>query len=87
MGTFEKLVEDIKSRLGADAGLGSAHIDANELQKLMELYVSKEKEWSIYALSDMSRCYTRNLVDAGNGKSNLVRFLPLDRIYTSVTYV
>jgi len=39
---------------------------------LMKEYESKEEDWGRYALGDASRGYTRNLVDVGNGKSNLV---------------
>lgn len=38
----------------------------------MEEYISNEKDWDKYAFPDFSRGYTRNLVDEGNGKSNLV---------------
>ena len=39
---------------------------------MMRSYTSKESEWEQYALLDPSKHYTRNLVDEGNGKSNLV---------------
>jgi hypothetical protein len=39
---------------------------------MMQSYTSKESEWEQYALLDPSKHYTRNLVDEGNGKSNLV---------------
>jgi cysteine dioxygenase len=38
----------------------------------MSIYTSNEQEWQEYALADPSRNYTRNLVDKGNGKSNLL---------------
>jgi len=38
----------------------------------MENYVSSQDEWASYALEDSGRSYTRNLVDEGNGKSNLL---------------
>lgn len=38
----------------------------------MTIYSSKEDEWKNYAFADPSRNYTRNLVDKGNGKSNLL---------------
>lgn len=41
----------------------------------MENYTSSEKDWEKYAFADLSRGYTRNLVDEGNGKSNLVSYI------------
>ena len=38
----------------------------------MANYISCEPEWQQYAFADASRNYTRNLVDEGNGKSNLL---------------
>lgn len=38
----------------------------------MAAYESNEEDWSKYAFADKSRAYTRNLVDSGNGKANLV---------------
>jgi cysteine dioxygenase len=73
MDSFHRLVSDLSRNLGPSAGLDSSDVDVTELQKLMESYASKESDWCRYALSDYSRGYTRNLVDEGNGKSNLVR--------------
>ena len=69
---FHKLVADLSRILGPTSGLDSSDVDVKELQRRMEVYLSSELEWSSYALSDFSRGYTRNLVDEGNGKSNLV---------------
>jgi cysteine dioxygenase len=69
---FHRLVSDLSRILGPSSGLNSEDVDVQKLQKLMENYTSNEKEWAKYALSDFSRGYTRNLVDEGNGKSNLV---------------
>ena len=74
MDPFHRLVSDLSRNLGPSSGLDSSDIDVIELQKLMESYASNESDWSRYALADYSRGYTRNLVDEGNGKSNLVRF-------------
>ncbi|KAJ5678918.1 hypothetical protein N7462_007162 [Penicillium macrosclerotiorum] len=71
-GAFEKLVEDLSTVLGPSSGLDSDDIDPIIIQKLMEKYVSDSKEWDQYALGDASRGYTRNLIDEGNGKSNLL---------------
>ncbi|OCK95068.1 putative cysteine dioxygenase Cdo1 [Cenococcum geophilum 1.58] len=69
---FHTLVEDLSKILGATSGIDSADVDPKELQSLMEEYVSNPSEWQKYALGDPSRPYTRNLVDKGNGKSNLL---------------
>ena len=47
--------------------------------------MSNSDEWSQYALGDSSKTYTRNLVDEGNGKSNLVSFDAVGILVLSVT--
>ncbi|CZT02733.1 related to cysteine dioxygenase type I [Rhynchosporium agropyri] len=69
---FQTLVSDLSRILGPSSGLDSSDIDVQHLQRLMENYISSEKDWEKYAFEDLSRGYTRNLVDVGNGKSNLV---------------
>lgn len=69
---FHRLVGDLNRILGPSSGLNSEDVDVDHLAKLMKDYVSQEKDWKKYAFSDLSRGYTRNLVDEGNGKSNLV---------------
>ncbi|KAF4761297.1 hypothetical protein N7455_002362 [Penicillium solitum] len=69
---FEKLVNDLSSALGPSSGLDSSDVDPMEIQLLMERYLSNSDEWASYALGDASRTYTRNLIDEGNGKSNLL---------------
>jgi cysteine dioxygenase len=73
---FHRLVADLSRILGPSSGLNSEDVDVQKLHRLMEDYTSDEKEWSKYAFSDYSRGYTRNLVDEGNGKSNLVSLDP-----------
>nr|XP_060617916.1 cysteine dioxygenase type 1 [Anolis sagrei ordinatus] len=46
-------------------------VNVDEVQTLMESYESNPEEWSQYAQFDQFR-YTRNLVDKGNGKFNLM---------------
>ncbi|XP_047448428.1 cysteine dioxygenase type 1 [Mugil cephalus] len=46
-------------------------INIEEVQDIMESYESKPQEWMKYAKFDQYR-YTRNLVDEGNGKFNLM---------------
>jgi len=69
---FEQLVTDINDILGPCNGIDSAGIDVEELKAAMRSYQSCEEEWGKYAFADHSRAYTRNLVDHGNGKSNLL---------------
>jgi len=69
---FHKLVQKLSDALGPSSGLDSDDVDPMDIQKLMEDYTSNEDEWHHYALPDLSRAYTRNLVDEGNGKSNLL---------------
>ena len=69
---FEELVQQLSDVLGPCSGLDSEEIDPDVIQQMMQSYTSKESEWEQYALLDPSKHYTRNLVDEGNGKSNLV---------------
>jgi cysteine dioxygenase len=69
---FHALVQAINEKLGPSSGIDSADVDEKELQQLMEAYVSNESEWNKYFFASDKIPYTRNLVDKGNGKSNLV---------------
>lgn len=69
---FISLIASITAILGPTSGLTTEGVDVNALTELMEQYVSDEKEWGHFAMADTSRGYTRNLVDVGNGKSNLL---------------
>ncbi|KAM0200860.1 hypothetical protein ACHAPI_002526 [Fusarium lateritium] len=69
---FEELVQRLKDALGPSSGLTSDDVDVDYLQQLMEGYDSSNNSWSKYAFGDRIRGYTRNLVDEGNGKSNLL---------------
>ncbi|MCJ1357272.1 MAG: Cysteine dioxygenase [Icmadophila ericetorum] len=69
---FQRLVHDLSATLGPSSGLDSAEVDPTDLKLLMRLYQSHENDWLQYAFGDPSRTYTRNLVDEGNGKSNLL---------------
>lgn len=82
-GTFENLVHDLSVALGPSSGLDSDDVDPMNIQRLMEKYVSNSVEWGPYALGDSSRAYTRNLIDEGNGKSNLVSQL-FDQCFSTV---
>jgi len=69
---FHTLVQDLSRVLGPSSGIDSADVDPDDLVSLMQNYTSNEVEWASYALGDNNRGYTRNLIDRGNGKSNLV---------------
>ncbi|OAA61377.1 cysteine dioxygenase [Cordyceps fumosorosea ARSEF 2679] len=69
---FQELVLALKSALGPSSGLTSDDIDVTFLTRLMKLYDARDRNWAKYAFGDASRGYTRNLVDEGNGKSNLL---------------
>jgi cysteine dioxygenase len=70
---LQSLVNALNERLGPSSGIDSDDVDAAELQHLMEEYVSNESEWAKYFFPSPHVPYTRNLVDKGNGKCNLVR--------------
>ncbi|KAF1925548.1 cysteine dioxygenase type I [Didymella exigua CBS 183.55] len=69
---FQALVQALSDKLGPCSGINSDDVDEKELQKLMEDYVSDESEWEVYSMAQPNTAYTRNLVDKGNGKSNLL---------------
>ena len=71
---LETLVQSLAETLGPSSGIDSDDVDAKELQQLMEAYTSEESEWAKYFFPSPHVPYTRNLVDKGNGKSNLVYF-------------
>ena len=70
--SFETLVSDLSAALGPSSGLDSSDVNPLDIQLLMEKYTSRIEEWGQYALEDANKTYTRNLIDEGNGKSNLV---------------
>ncbi|KAF9965331.1 Cysteine dioxygenase [Mortierella alpina] len=67
---LDDLVRLLHIELGAN-GLDSEGVDVDRVQKLMANYTSNQADWAKYALFDKGR-YTRNLVDDGNGKFNLM---------------
>ncbi|KAL5337653.1 RmlC-like cupin domain-containing protein [Aspergillus crustosus] len=69
---FEELVQDLSLALGPSSGLDSDDVDPLDIQRLMELYASNPEDWLPFALGDSNKAYTRNLIDEGNGKSNLL---------------
>lgn len=71
---FDQLVSALKEALGPSSGLTCDDVDVEFLTRLMEDYDGSDQAWLKYAFGDRTRGYTRNLVDEGNGKSNLVRY-------------
>ena len=69
---FHGLVNDINRILGPCNGIDSKDVNVEDLIAAMASYSSNEEEWKKYAFVDLSRAYTRNLVDHGNGKANLL---------------
>ncbi|KAH8707612.1 RmlC-like cupin domain-containing protein [Phaeosphaeriaceae sp. PMI808] len=69
---FQRLVEALSEKLGPCSGIDSDDVDEGELQQLMQNYKSNESDWSQYFFPAAEMAYTRNLVDRGNGKSNLL---------------
>ncbi|UPX12973.1 Cysteine dioxygenase [Ascochyta rabiei] len=69
---FQALVQALSDKLGPCSGIDSDDVDEKELQQLMEDYISDESEWEKYSMAQPNTAYTRNLVDKGNGKSNLL---------------
>jgi len=63
--TLETLIEKLHVLFADD------YVNVEDVQQAMESYVPVYTEWSKYAHFDPHR-YTRNLVDTGNGKFNLI---------------
>jgi len=72
MNPFHGLVNDINIILGPSSGIDSSDVDVQDLKRAMNNYTSAERDWEEYAHADYSRNYTRNFVDRGNGKANLL---------------
>uniref|UniRef100_A0A0B8RZ61 Cysteine dioxygenase n=1 Tax=Philothamnus irregularis TaxID=1899461 RepID=A0A0B8RZ61_9SAUR len=63
--TLKELIEILHHLFASDK------VNVAEVQTLMESYESNPEDWTKYAQFDQFR-YTRNLVDKGNGKFNLM---------------
>ncbi|XP_031835963.1 cysteine dioxygenase type 1 [Nomia melanderi] len=63
--TLRELVEALHEAFKTD------HVNIDDVQELMASYQSNPSEWKKYAKFDRYR-YTRNLVDEGNGRFNLM---------------
>lgn len=69
---FHQLTRDLNSIMAHSPGSDFSDIDPQPIISLMEGYASKASDWLEYAYRDKDQCFTRNLVDRGNGKCNLV---------------
>lgn len=69
---FHQLLQDIRSSLAESSGSDFIDIDPDPLAKWMRAYRSNSDDWSKYAYENKSQCFTRNLVDRGMGKHNIV---------------
>ena len=67
--TMDHLVEQLNAEMGPSNGLED--VDVSRIIRLMESYCSNSVDWERYAFFDPYR-YTRNFVDDGNGKYNLM---------------
>ncbi|KAJ1931047.1 hypothetical protein EC988_009921, partial [Linderina pennispora] len=68
---MQDLVKQLNITMGPH-GLGDDLIRVRQVKKLMQSYVSQATDWSQYAVYHEGTRYTRNLVDDGNGKYNLL---------------
>lgn len=65
VGTLDELKAELREAFEHDP------VDVDHVMYLMESYKSNPAEWKQYAIFDRYK-YTRNLVDEGNGKFNLM---------------
>ncbi|ETN68964.1 hypothetical protein RB195_025914 [Necator americanus] len=65
MATLNELIAKLREIFADD------HVDVNEVMRAMESYKSNPSDWRQFAVFDEHK-YTRNLVDIGNGKYNLM---------------
>lgn len=70
--SFASLVKDLSNLLIPCSGSDFDEIDHIGICNLMKAYKSHEPEWEKYAFEDSNKTFTRNLIDKGNEKSNLV---------------
>ncbi|KAG7007559.1 cysteine dioxygenase [Physcia stellaris] len=70
--SFARLVEELSEALIPFSGGSFEELDPDGVVDLMKDYKSNEPEWEQYAFEDPNKTFTRNLIDKGNGKSNLV---------------
>ncbi|OMJ12428.1 Cysteine dioxygenase type 1 [Smittium culicis] len=69
--TLNGLISNIHSILGNDHGLNDDPLKLKMVREAMESYSSNVNDWTKYANYSGGK-YTRNLVNSGNGKFNLL---------------
>ena len=70
---FHNLVQELSGYLDTAQSLAFSEIcDPNAVIHRMEGYQSDRSEWAKYAYEDENQCFTRNMVERGLGKSNIV---------------
>jgi cysteine dioxygenase len=77
---FTILIDALASSLGT-SGIAPEDIDITSVETLMRNYTSDPSDWSPYVQTwaEDNKPYVRNMVDAGNGKYNLVSPAPCRR--------
>ena len=72
---FHTLVQELSGYIDTAQSLAFSEIcDPNAVIQRMKQYQSDTPEWAKYAYRDETQCFTRNMVDRGLGKSNIVCF-------------
>ena len=70
---FHTLVRELSGYIDTAQSLAFSEIcDPNAVIQRMKQYQSYTREWARYAFRDEAQCFTRNMVDRGLGKSNIV---------------
>ena len=69
---FDTLVRDLKMMLDNSEKTQFCDINPVPLIARLSSYSSERREWSKYAYGNKELCFTRNLVDSGNSKYNVV---------------
>eukprot|EP00045_Choanoeca_perplexa_P022931 m.11391 g.11391 ORF g.11391 m.11391 type:complete len:205 (+) comp9805_c0_seq2:232-846(+) len=63
--SWDDMLTALREALSGDSA------DIDDIKAILNSYTSNPEDWSKYALFD-PHCYTRNLVDGGNGKYNIM---------------
>lgn len=71
---FHHLVQQLSGYVDTAQSLAFSEIcDPKAVIQRMKEYRSDRSEWAKYAHEDGDQCFTRNMVERGLGKSNIVR--------------
>ena len=72
---FHNLAQELSGYLDTAQSLAFSEIcDPNAVIQRMKQYRSDRLDWAKYAHQDENMCFTRNMVERGLGKSNIVRW-------------